>query len=111
MKHRDTENLSEIARSIVSAVNPLKVVLMGSHARGNARSDSDIDLLVIGDPPKSGTWSRRKSVGDIRRKLPKIKVPVDILFFTPEEVSRWKDAKNHVIHHALTEGTILYERR
>ena len=31
---------------IVHRFNPLRVILFGSHARGDAQSDSDIDLLV-----------------------------------------------------------------
>lgn len=90
--------------------DPLLVILMGSRSRGTENEDSDIDLLVIGERPMDKTWSRRRAVGDIRRSLPKMDIPVDILFFTPEEVSHWRDATNHVIHRALNEGAVLYER-
>lgn len=104
------ETLNQISRAVVSAADPLIVILMGSQSTGRARPDSDIDLLIIGERSRNGSWSRRRVVGNIRRQLPKIDIPVDVLYFTPEEVDRWGTATNHVIHHALTEGTVIYER-
>ena len=110
MTRLTSQTLDQISRAIVHAADPLMVILMGSHSRNGAGPDSDIDLLVVGEPDKSGKWSRRRTVGNIRRGLPRTEVPVDVLFFTPDEVLRWRDANNHVIHHALTEGSVIYER-
>jgi predicted nucleotidyltransferase len=102
--------LASIARAIVDAANPLKVILFGSQSRGTADEDSDIDLMVIGEKPKDKPWSRRKAVGDIRRSLPASDIPIDILFYTPDEVLRWKETTNHVVRQAFNEGDVLYER-
>lgn len=110
MKRLTNKTLDQISRAVVFVADPLLVILMGSQSTGKARSDSDIDLLVIGERSKNGPWSRRRMVGDIRRKLPKTDRPVDVLYFTPEEVVRWGNATNHVLNHALTEGTVIYER-
>jgi hypothetical protein len=32
------------------------------------------------------------------------------LVYSPEEVVKWEHSVNHVVHHAMTEGRILYER-
>jgi len=103
------EDLGLIATAIIKAVNPKLIVLFGSQSRGNANKNSDIDLLVIGERPDSDSWSRRRAIGNIRRSLPG-DIPVDVLFYTPEEVNRWKDTTNHIIREALAEGSILYER-
>jgi predicted nucleotidyltransferase len=42
-----TEMIPEITARIVRAFHPAKIILFGSHARGDARADSDIDLLVV----------------------------------------------------------------
>jgi len=110
MERFSIETLGQISSAVVSAADPVMVILMGSRSRGKARPDSDLDLLVIGEKSASGIWSRRRVVGNIRRSLPRTDVPVDVLFFTPDEVSRWRDATNHVIHHALAEGAVIYER-
>jgi len=102
--------LATISKAIVEAANPLLVILFGSQSRGTANSDSDIDLLVVGERPTDKPWSRRKTVGDIRRSLPRLNIPVDILFYTPDEVLRWKDTTNHVVRQAFDEGDVLYER-
>ena len=104
------EQLSSIAEAIRRVSNPHLVILFGSQARGKADRDSDIDLLVVGDPPTMGKWSRRHEIGKIRRSLPNTKLPVDILFFTPEEVRKWRRTTNHIVSEAFREGEILYER-
>lgn len=39
--------LTEIVRRLVGAYEPERIYLFGSHARGEAGSDSDYDLLVV----------------------------------------------------------------
>jgi len=41
------EAISEMTERIVQCFHPLRVILFGSHARGDARPDSDVDLLVV----------------------------------------------------------------
>ncbi len=102
--------LATISKAIVEVANPLLVILFGSQSRGTANNNSDIDLLIVGERPANKPWSRRKAVGVIRRSLPALSVPVDILFYTPDEVRRWKDTTNHVVRRAFNEGDVLYER-
>lgn len=104
------DKLRLIADSIRGVIDPALIVLFGSQGRGTAGRNSDIDLLVVGERPATPNWSRRRTVGSIRRSLPELGVPVDILFFTPDEVNRWKDTTNHVVSEALAEGQVLYER-
>ena len=88
----------------------VSIILFGSQARGTANVGSDIDLLIVGDRPNQETWSRRREIGRIRRALPLIGRPIDILLFTPEEVESWRHTTNHVVSQALREGMVLYER-
>lgn len=43
----DDEILQRMARAIVDEVDPEQIILFGSRARGDAREDSDVDLIVI----------------------------------------------------------------
>ncbi|MBI5875311.1 MAG: nucleotidyltransferase domain-containing protein [Deltaproteobacteria bacterium] len=102
--------LKEITHVIVEAVNPFKIILFGSHARGNAAPGSDLDFLIIEEYPFDPSRSRRKEIGDIHRLLKHVRMPMDILVYSKQEFYKWIGAKNHVIAHAAKEGRILYER-
>ncbi len=41
------EEIKKMVELIVERFHPEKIILFGSHARGEAGSDSDIDLLVV----------------------------------------------------------------
>ena len=41
--------IAKITASMKELVNPKSIIMFGSHAAGNARSDSDLDLLVVND--------------------------------------------------------------
>lgn len=103
--------LKEITRVIIEAVNPLKIILFGSHTRGNAAPDSDLDILIVEEYPFAPSRSRIKEIGNIHRLLKHIRVPMDILVYSNQEFHEWMNAKNHVIAHAAREGRVLYERR
>lgn len=104
------DELGRISERIVDLVQPRRVILFGSQARGTAGAGSDIDLLIVGERPTDEPWSRRQEISRIRRALPHVGRPIDILLFTPEEVEKWQDTTNHVISEALREGRVLYER-
>ena len=105
------EQLKVLTEAIVKIANPKLVMVFGSQARGAAARNSDIDLLIVGERPEKTGWSRRREIGRIRRSLPSIGTPIDILFFTPDEVTRWRNTTNHIINDAFREGEVLYERQ
>lgn len=101
------ETIAEMARRVVQAVDPDMVLLFGSRARGDARADSDVDLLVIG---RSEVPRHLRSL-HLYRALRGMGVPKDVLWVTPEEVAEWSGVKNHVINRGLKEGRVLYDRQ
>ncbi len=105
-----SDTLASLAERIIHLANPHRVILFGSQARGTLNESSDIDLLIIGDRSSGESWSRRREIGRIRRGLPVSATPIDILFFTPDEIEKWRHTTNHVVSEALREGRILYER-
>jgi len=104
------EVLNNIVDDIVKRVNPTKVILFGSTARGETNTDSDLDLLIIEKEKFSKERSRRKELQKIRHLLMKYKIPKDILLYDEDEVNYWKDSANHVIARCIKEGRTLYER-
>jgi predicted nucleotidyltransferase len=104
------ERLLEMAAEIVRAVAPERVYLFGSHARGDAVDDSDVDLLVVEREPFGKGRSRSQGLSRIRRALSRFRFPKDILLYSADEVDYWKDSRNHVIGECLAEGRLLYGR-
>lgn len=102
----DEELIAEVVRRIVEVADPDKVILFGSHARGEAGSRSDLDILVI----KSSDVPRWDRSGRIYTALRNIMVPMDILVYTPEEVYDWSLVEEAFITTAVREGKVLYEK-
>ena len=48
----DRATIQAVAQLIVQKFDPEQIILFGSHARGNAGSHSDIDLLVVLKSPR-----------------------------------------------------------
>jgi len=101
-----SERLEKIVKRIVEAVHPYRIYLFGSQARGTAREDSDIDLLIIADMEES----RRKRSVRVRRLFPKRDFSIDVFVFKPEEFELQKTLTNSISNIVAKEGKILYER-
>jgi predicted nucleotidyltransferase len=98
-----------MTQRIVREVDPQRILLFGSWARGDANQQSDVDLLVIEREPFGPNRSRRQEAARIWRCLSEFRVPKDILVYSVSEIDRWKDSSYHVVGKALKEGKVLYE--
>lgn len=96
--------VDELVRRIVGAVQPSRIVLFGSAARGDMHPGSDLDILVI---VPDGTH-RRKTAALLSRTLWDLGVPKDIVVVTEGDVRQYRDEPSLVIQPALTEGRELY---
>lgn len=97
--------MSEIVRRIVVTAQPEKIILFGSRARGDARLDSDIDLLVVADDPQPRSLRASALYG----VLSDILVPMDILVYRPEEIEEWRNVPQAFVTTVVREGRVLYE--
>ena len=98
--------IAKMVKRIVERFDPEQVILFGSHARGTAGPDSDVDLLVV---MKEVDQKRAKQV-EMRCALHDIKVPKDIIVVTSIEVERLRNIVGTIIRPALREGKVLYAR-
>ena len=98
--------LQEVVRCILSVGAPHTIVLFGSQARGDARPDSDLDLLIIED----SDLPRYKRSVPYLRALVGLFPAKDVVVWTPEEVQEWATVPHAFITTALREGKILYVR-
>ena len=98
----------ELLRSVVACFNPVRVILFGSCARGEAGPDSDLDLLVVLDDdapreklPWRAAWEERRGLHGA----------VDILRCRASTVEDKRDVVGSIVHTAAAEGVTVYERR
>jgi len=84
----DIATLRAVVHRIVEVAQPDQVILFGSAARGQLRPNSDFDLLVI----KSDVPDTLELTRYLRAHLFDIRMPIDIIVATPEEIeaSRFK---------------------
>ncbi len=110
MTEVDETLLRRMVAAIVDAADPEQVILFGSRARGDARPDSDVDLVVIEAEPFGPHRDRRAEIVRLMRALGGCEVATDILVYSQDEVEYWRDSLNNVLARALREGRVLYER-
>ena len=102
--------LRQIVSVIVREGSPEAIVLFGSRARGDARADSDVDLLVIEKEPFSPQRSRRKEVARLHMALRGLPLSKDIVLYSRDEFEHWRNSSSHLIGRAGREGRVLHGR-
>lgn len=99
--------LSEVVDRIVKKFHPQKIILFGSWARGSARDDSDLDLLVV--LPK--VEHARKAAIQIGNTLSNLPISKDIIVTTPEDIEKYGTTVGYILRPALMEGRVIYEHK
>ncbi len=99
--------LREMVRRIVQRYKPFRVVLFGSHARGDYSATSDVDLLLI--VAEAPDWFKRGL--EIRRFLQKEPAQIEAHVYTLEEYERMKKLENPFLLQVESEGKVLYEQQ
>lgn len=98
--------LPAVVERIVRRFAPVRIILFGSRARGTARSDSDLDLLVV----LPAAPDRRAAAEAVMRELADLPVGKDIVVSTPEHLAERGQVNGLVYKTALEEGQVIYER-
>src|SRR3954451_8786130 len=80
-----------------------KVILFGSHARGEERPDSDVDFLVI----EPEVVNRLEEWDRLRRAIDDILLPVDIIVLDQRLAERRAKVPGTVVYHALRDGQVF----
>lgn len=98
--------IARIVRRIVRRFRPDKVILFGSHARGEAGPDSDVDLLIV--MPVEGSIRQKRL--EIRLALDDFRIPLDIVVTTPADFVWRQEVVGTIEWPAVREGKVLYAR-
>ena len=100
------KQLEEVAATIAERFNPVRIVVFGSHARREARENSDFDLFVEMEtdqrPPERAI--EVSAVFGLRSW------PLDVVVYTPTEVDWLRRVSATLLSVIEAEGEIVYER-
>ena len=95
----DQAELDAIVTSIVTTVDPDRIILFGSGARGTMTDESDLDILVVKDRCRPrGTTSK------ILDAAPWGRWPLHVVVVWPEDLVRYRSSPWHVIPKVLRDG-------
>ncbi|HEY74310.1 MAG TPA: nucleotidyltransferase domain-containing protein [Thermoflexia bacterium] len=100
------ETIQHIVNVITTHLYPRRIILFGSHARGDAGPDSDLDIFVELDPPLPARGRGRH----VKQLFDPYPCPMDVVVYSPEEVAYWEKAPASLVASVLREGKVLYER-
>jgi len=97
-------DIRTFARTVADKFNPTRIILFGSHARGNAGADSDVDLLVVmahrGHPTEQAI--------EIRTQV-ECRFALDLLVRSPAEIRTRLRFEDWFIREIMELGKVLYE--
>jgi len=96
--------VERVVRRIARSVKPERVILFGSRASGDARQDSDIDLVVVYSGPKT---KRQVQIG-IHRLFSNPDFSMDVFVLTPEELESQKTIPNTLAREVSERGVVCY---
>ena len=99
-------DIEQVARDIGKAAHAERVVLFGSYANGHATESSDVDFLVIAESEQP----RHKRSRELYRRIHPHRFAMDIIVYTPDEVSRGSRTPVSFVSQVIREGKTVYVR-
>lgn len=106
------KEIQKIADQIVKNYHPEKIILFGSYAWGKPTKSSDVDFFVVKNSYKEKRFRTTEvdriinSTIDIEERM-----PVDVIVYTPEELSQRLRLGDFFINRIVKEGKNLYEKK
>jgi uncharacterized protein len=102
----EAEALSAVTARLVDALDPLAIWLFGSRARGDARPDSDFDLLVVGKP---GVAFGSEDYEKVDRPLHGLGIGCDVVPCAAEDFDEALLLNTSFVTRIVGEGRKVYE--
>lgn len=100
--------ISAVASGIAAAIPEAQVRLFGSRARGTARMNSDVDLLITVPDHWLAGRDRVRILGELWRQYSRHGLPLDLLLYSESEVRDRQQYRSAVTTQAYQEGILLH---
>jgi predicted nucleotidyltransferase len=104
---KNTAVFRAIKKTVQSHLPGSRVLLFGSRARGSNDRDSDYDLLII--TPTTYTFKEKANLSTRldHAIVRDVKIPVDLLINSEEEILQKQMLPGHILRSAMKEGVFL----
>jgi predicted nucleotidyltransferase len=103
------EKVDRAVKAAIEIANPSRVFLFGSWPRGEATSESDLDLAVF------VTSDRKDEIGELRRKirdeLRSVQMRIDLIIVPEDSVAEYFNSSNSVYYKIVHRGELVYDGR
>ncbi|MFH1233054.1 MAG: nucleotidyltransferase domain-containing protein [Patescibacteria group bacterium] len=100
------KEVERLAEKIKNNYQPEKIFIFGSFAYGKINSDSDVDFFII----KKTVKPRIERQREVARLLLDRCIAVDVLIFTPKEISKREEMGDSFIIDILKTGKLIYAK-
>ena len=104
------QRLARMALAITLLIPAAEVRLFGSRARGEARPDSDVDLLITAPDDWLATRDRFALLGDLWGAVAQPDLSVDLVLYSASEVARRAKEPGSLVHQAIRDGVLVHGR-
>jgi len=98
------EQIRAVVERLRRAAPDATIILFGSHARGDAREGSDLDILVV-EPVVESRYAEMVRLDNELRGLGAL---TNIIVVGAAVYQEWADEPGTVLHEAAREGKVLY---
>jgi uncharacterized protein len=98
------DTIAQAVKTLAADSLTQRIILFGSHARGDADAGSDIDLLVV----EAEVADRGAEMVRLRRLLRPLPAAFYVLLYTPADLERWGKEPGSAVSWALKEGKVLH---
>jgi predicted nucleotidyltransferase len=99
----DEATIAEAGRRLAESAPGSRVVLFGSHARGEAGPRSDLDFLVIEPEVENVAVESVR----LRRALRGLRIAADVVVVSERDVDEWREVRGSLVHAALADGRVI----
>lgn len=99
-----TDILDEIVERLVVLASPVKIILFGSHARGHAHPQSDLDLLIV----EREVTEQYNEALRLDRALRDLMLPLDLVVVAEDQFNRYATVPGTIYYRSWQEGRVLY---
>jgi len=99
------EQIDRAVELLRQAANPMKIILFGSYARGDAGDDSDVDFLVVEEQVENVDAEMVRLMDALGPLL----IPAEVLVVAATDFERWSGAPGTVFCEAAEEGKVVYD--